>query len=359
MWLGEGPGDACGVGARSVRKVCDKEKVMKPAIAASAVAAFLAGLLAVTAAATGASTTMKAPAAPVLAATFPGDTLAESLAIDGQGNMYVTVTDQDITWTDGSGRLVRIAPDGSKTQLGRELETGGCCLTGVALDGRGRIYVADATQAESMHPAVYRLDPGGWTEVLRLPTWSFPNGLAFHGRWLYVSDSTLGAVWRTDPASFTDDTDGTPWLQDTSLLAPAGFGANGLAFFKDDLYVAVADAGSILRVPIASHGSPGTPSVVVQDPALVTADGISFDQKGNLYATVNASNSLWRLTPKGTLEQISTGIALSYPTFAVFGTTKAMATTLYVENGVPGEGYADGPYIIALDIGTGGAALPS
>ena len=219
------------------------------AVAALCAAALLAG-------SAGAKAEAKGPSGWATVASFPSGTFAESLAIDARGSIYVTVTD----WANATGYLERIARDGTARPLA-SLPTGDCCLTGVVLDARGRIYVADATfGAEGApSPGVFRFDrPDHWTQVLTLPAESFPNGLAFHGRWLYVSDSTRGAIWRTDPTTITDATTGTPWLEDAGLLAPEGFGANGLAFWKDDLFVAVADAGSILRVPIRTHGTPAS-----------------------------------------------------------------------------------------------------
>ena len=147
--------------------------------------------------------------------TFPAGTFVESLAIDASGTMFVSLTD----WASGTGSVVKITPNGTQTALGSPLLTGDCCLTGVALDPHGRLCVADATLSDTPAPAVYRLDPPDtWTPVLTLPPESFPNGLAFHGRWLYVSDTTAGAIWRTDPTTTTTGT--TPWLSNPGLLAP-------------------------------------------------------------------------------------------------------------------------------------------
>jgi len=71
-------------------------------------------------------------------------------------------------------------------------------------------------------------------------------------------------------------------------LAPYGFGANGVAFYHNALYVSVADAGSIVRFSIQPDGSPGPWEYIVPPhvrPA--TLDGIAFDVTGKLWLTVN------------------------------------------------------------------------
>ena len=58
------------------------------------------------------------------------------------------------------------------------------------------------------------------------------------------------------------------------LIAPLGFpvGANGVAVWKRDLYVAVTEHGRIVRIPILPDGSAGEAEVLL---AMVYDDAAS------------------------------------------------------------------------------------
>ncbi len=279
---------------------------------------------------------------PVITTFTPGD-FPESLAIDGQGNLYASL--------GFIGEVVKVTPDGQQQKLA-SLPVGAGLLTGLAFDADGNLYVADATfEASPTPPGVFRIGAGGAvTRVATLPADSFPNGLAFHDGYLYISDSSRGAIWRLPRRG-----DAAIWLQDPLLAPKTSIGANGLAFWRGSLYVAVADSGTIVRVPLTSGGSAGTPMVVAQAPLLRTADGIAFDVQGNLYVTVN-DNRLVRLAPDGGLTQLAAkNDGLVYPTMPVFGATPATRTTLYITNGALLNGTPD---IVAFDAGVRGLPLP-
>ncbi len=289
-----------------------------------------------------------APAKLPVITTFNPGSFPESLAVDGQGNLYASL--------GFIGKVVKITPSGQQQQPPvASLDVGAGFLTGLAFDPGGNLYVADATFEASPPPGVFRIGANGAvTRVATLPReGSFPNGLAFHDGYLYISDSSLGVIWRLAPG-------GTPdvWLEDTTLLAPkvsTGIGANGLAFWRGSLYVSVADSGTIVRVPLTGGGNAGTPVVVAQAPLLRTADGIAFDMQGNLYVTVN-DNRLVRLAPDGGLTQLAAkNNGLAYPTMPAFGTTTMTRTTLYMTNGALLNGTPD---IVAFDAGVRGQALP-
>src|SRR5262249_28966849 len=158
------------------------------------------------------------PAGPVVSAqaasaklpvitTFTRNHFPESLAIDGQGNLYASL--------DYIGQVVQVTPGGQQ-HLVASFDVGAGFLTGLAFDPSGNLYVADATfEASPTPPGVFRIGAGGAvTRVAALPTFSFPNGLAFHDGSLYISDSSLGVIWRLPPGG-----NPTVWLKDP-LLAP-------------------------------------------------------------------------------------------------------------------------------------------
>ena len=289
------------------------------------------------------------PSAPTVVTSFGFPEFAESLAADRYGNLYAAVTN----WDTESGQVVRISTLGVQSAYGDALEEG--MVTGLAFDGKGNLYIGFASFSPETPQGVFRVEPEGPpTQILSLGWESFPNGLAFHAGYLYVSDSTLGAVWRVRPGHEVPPVE--PWLQDPLLAPTTQLGANGLAFRGNDLYVAVWDAGRIVRVPVKGHGAPGDATVVPggEQAALAEVDGIAFDVRGNLYATTN-TNGVLRLAPDGTLESLVDASWLDYPTMPVFGTAPDARTMLYVANG--SFDYAS-PNVIAFDVGVHGLELP-
>jgi len=133
--------------------------------------------------------------------------------------------------------------------------------------------VAAATFSDVPLPGVFRIATDGSVKrVMTLPVQSFPNGLACRKGYLYVSDSSLGAVWRA--RSTAGSSPSAPWFKN-ALLKPSmnGLGANGIAFFGNQLFVAASDSGRIVRVPVKTDGSAGTLTVVANLKALRSADG--------------------------------------------------------------------------------------
>ena len=115
--------------------------------------------------------------------------------------------------------------------------------------------------------------------MLTLPSSSFPNGLAFHDGYLYVSDSGLGAIWRVQPDG---ENPSAPWYEDALLAPSKSIGANGIAFDAtgSNLYVAVADSGRLVRLTLAGDGNVSGANVVLRSKQLNSVDGIAFDSGG-------------------------------------------------------------------------------
>jgi sugar lactone lactonase YvrE len=291
-------------------------------------------------------------------ATFPAadwGTFAESMAADSHGNLIVSATDwgfSDETTADSNiGVLWQVTQSGHKRRLARLDVSPGGMMTGVALDEAGHVYAAlfDFGDPQTLGSGVFRLGANGsLKKVVALPAGSWPNGIAIHDGRLFITDSSLGAVWRARLGGGTAKPT-RPWIQ-SDLLAPgdpatdatvSGIGANGLAFRGDRLYVTDYDFGRIVRVPVLHKGSAGTPVVVAERAKLKTADGIAFDALGGLWITTNSgttgaapSGALYRLAPSGRLATLADDPGwLNYPTMPVFGTTASTKRTLFVENG--------------------------
>ncbi len=316
--------------------------------------------------------------APERVATFsPGSwgSFAEGMAADSHGNLYASLTTwgyYDETTADSNiGELWKITPAGAMTLVATmDLSPYGM-LVGVAVDRRDHVYVAVWDMGAGMTVnGVCRLQNGELDQVVALPEGSWPNGLAFHDRRLYISDSALGAVWRARVSSGVASPS-EPWVQ-SDLLAPgdpatdptvSGLGVNGIAFQGDRLYAVVADYGRVVRIRERGDGSAGDPATVCERAKLRTADGIAVDIAGGLWIAVNAgttgaspSGALYRLTPGGSLTTIADDPGwMNYPTQPVFGTSPQTRGTLFVESGAY-YGWEDGsaPDIQRIHVGIPG-----
>jgi sugar lactone lactonase YvrE len=296
-----------------------------------------------------AATPATVPLTTVLSLDPAANEYPEGIAIDKRGNIYVGLV--------FDGRIFRLGPDGSRSTL-TTLPLGGGLLVGLAVDAPGNVYAALASFDPATH-GVWRISPEGASErIAALDPAGFPNGLAFDDRGnLFVSDSFLATIWRIGRGAGTAEA----WLQSPLLagdpVSGFGFGANGLAFWRGDLYVANTDLGSIVRVPVQPDGQAGAPEIYVADPAIAFADGIAFDVRGSLYV-VNSllTNTLVRIAPDRTLETLATAAdGLDYPASVAFGTGRGERTQLYIAN--VGANF-DRPSVMKADVGVPGVPLP-
>jgi sugar lactone lactonase YvrE len=128
-----------------------------------------------------------------------------------------------------------------------------------------------------------------------------PNALVFdsHGN-LYVSDSFQGAIFKiTNPESCAPDCFVETFSHDP-LLATAGFppfGANGLAFNRDESALFIANTGDdrVLKLDMVS----GTRKVTVFAESINGADGIVMDDKGLLWVAANQADEIVALNANG------------------------------------------------------------
>jgi sugar lactone lactonase YvrE len=270
----------------------------------------------------------------------------EGLAIDHRGNLYVGVAFQ--------GAILKFAPDGTRSTLAT-LDVGDGLLVGLAADADGDVYAA----LDSFDPAtqgIWRVSRTGTVaRIAALDPNGFPNGLAFddHGN-LYVTDSTLGTIWRIRACGRT----ATAWST-SPLLAPrpgpdGGTGANGIALWHGSVYVSNSDDNSIVRIRMNPDGSAGAATTYARSPAIGDADGIAFDSRGRLYvASSFRSNTLVRLAPDGTIQTLATAAdGLDYTASVAFGTSHGERGDLYFTNAGVNFGT---PSVMKADVGVGGS----
>ena len=219
----------------------------------------------------------------------------EGITADIFGNFYVTsfapngpIANGRIAVLSHSGHVLRVL----------DVVTGSAGLLGIAFNPKTHdLLIADLglAQVVKVNPftgasSVFASIPGG-------PGVAGPNALAFDGDGnVYISDSFQGVIWRTGPHGGAAN----EWVK-SPLLATSGippFGANGLAFNKNESALFVANTGddAIVRIPVAG-GVPGDPAVLVY--GINGADGLIIDHDDNIWVAANQSDEIVVIDPTG------------------------------------------------------------
>lgn len=215
-----------------------------------------------------------------------------------------------------SGTVYRIDTDGNAKAIATLFPIGeypSLIALGLLLGHDDSIYVLANTWDPATH-GVWQVHLDGSVRLVaaiptqgflnELPTYGFLNAQAFDRQGnRYVTDSTLGAIWKVTPEGKVQ-----LWTQSDLLIwatDPTGpFGAAGIAYRDGTLFVTNVDTGAgtlpylrgsnypVVSVPIAPDGSAGPVQVsVVGD--IRAADGIAFDHHGNMYVADFGGEPAW------------------------------------------------------------------
>jgi gluconolactonase len=225
----------------------------------------------------------------------------------------VTVGPDGTIYAGGeAGQIYRVALDGTWQQIAT---TGGFVL-GLCLDGAGAIYACDL----GLH-AVKRIDRDGnvTTYSAGAPErpMAVPNYPVFTADGtLYVSDSggwkeNGGCLFRIRPGGETE-------------VVCSGLEAfpNGMALHPDGsrLYVVLSNLPGVVSLDLHDDGPVGPARTEVELPRTVP-DGLAFDSEGNLYIACYTPDVIYRLTPSGELTVMAAdweGVIFATPTNIVF-----------------------------------------
>lgn len=284
-----------------------------------------------------------------------GNAHGGAIAINHRGAVFVTRTVSH--QTGNVGRVLRVSPSEQVTTFGPRIRLGRYGhLTGIAVDGHGRVYAA-ATSYGPMRNRIYRVAPATTTVVASTvgsrDGYSAPQGLAFHAGLLYVADAYAHAIWRFRPSANAQELT-TPWIQDPSLAArtAGGHGVMGIAFWNNTLFATNADKGLLVKVSQGPLGNPSTPHVVARMKQLVGAAGLAFDPNGHIWAAVAGTNQvgdaaphlgqrILLLTRAGRLWFETTDARwMDYPNAIGLGRTQATRQRMFVLNGSRYQGKA-------------------
>lgn len=223
----------------------------------------------------------------------------ENIALAPGGTAYVTFAKaRQVAAVSPSGQVQILATLPEPADAGVHTPALGFPLTtGIVRSHDGTLYFLYATGTADL-TGVWRLRPGGRPQrIAALPSTGLPNGLALEARTgtLYVTDSTLGTIWRVPISGGT----ATVWSTDPAL-AHAGFlGANGLKIHNGAVWATNLDRGTILRIPIRPGGRAGTAEVTAT--GLTGIDDFAFTGHGNrILAALDTANEVALVRPDGT-----------------------------------------------------------
>ena len=295
------------------------------------------------------------PQPEVLASFVSGQDIPESVTTDDEGNLYVSV-----------GNTVQKRPPGGAFSVLGTLPLPIAAL-GVKVGPDGCVYNASTSLSATPGAFVWRLCSGSVEAFAELDHGGAPNDLAFDDDGsLFVTDPLLGEIWKIDEAG-----NAAVFLQHPLLAGdPADpalifrqIGVNGIAFDKHhrNLYVSNTDRGTVLRIDLSA--SAPTPVVFAQDARLRGADGIAFDQSGELWVAVNKTDTLASVDKRGRVRLHASGAPLDAPSSVVFGATRHDKHTLYLTSSAfsrtlglqPGT---PAPALVRLRAATPGLPLP-
>ena len=239
-------------------------------------------------------------AVTTFAALPAGAAHPEGITVDAAGNVYVTTF--DVTKASGPGTLLVFSPSG---RLLRQVAVAGSSnllldlafhpTTGALLMidfGQQTVFSVNSATGAAI---VFGVIPGG--------AGAGPNVLTFDSNGnVYVTDSFQGTIWRTGPGGGVF----TSWLS-SPLLSTGGvppFGANGLAFNKNETALFVANTGNdtVVKIPVTSNGTDpvaGTPGVFAN--SVNGADGLIIDDDDNIWVAANQADEIVVLNPSGRL----------------------------------------------------------
>lgn len=211
-----------------------------------------------------------------------------------------------------AGQIYRVELDGTHRQIG---STGGFIL-GLCLDADSNVYACDLAKHQ-----VFKITQAGEVSVYSSGApdrpMRTPNYPAFDrdGN-MYVGDSGSwkgndGCIFRIAPGGVTEVwTDRVRNFPNGVAVHPSG----------SHLYAVESLVPAIQRIAIEADGSAGTIETVVELPHNVP-DGIAFDVAGNLYVACYTPDVIYRVTPDGELAVLASdweSVTFATPTNVAF-----------------------------------------
>ncbi|MCJ1466086.1 hypothetical protein MMC07_004705 [Pseudocyphellaria aurata] len=240
---------------------------------------------------------------------FPPGTWVENLAVRHNGKILVTrLSSPELLQVDNRGRqppkVVHTFPNCTSltgiTHFGKDVfyvVTGNFSLsTFKAVPGSWSVWKVDVRHR---HPHITKEKPARVSLVANFPDAIMLNGISRlnrHKKWLYVSDSGAGVVYRLKAKTGKIDT-----ILDDELMKPGPSaygdhinGVNGIHTESDQLFFSNMYRGILARIPIELDGSSRSKARKVAD--VEGVDDFIFNESHNVVAAQNIINRLGRVT---------------------------------------------------------------
>jgi putative intracellular protease/amidase len=283
-------------------------------------------------------------------AEFPVNTFLENIAVNAQGDIFVTSYEE--------GKIYQVSEG-----IYKEFANVKGNAAGIAFDRDGNLLIAGAHEktASDKIQTVFQIDKNGSVEPLvSIADAIFLNGLTYlnDNRYL-IADAYKGVVWEVDVTAKTAHV----WLEhewlkrlDTANPFPA---INGVKIYGNALYASNTQRQQVICIPLTSDYTPGIPEVFVTN---VHLDDFAFDMHGNLYGTTHVYNSAVRISRDGQVTTIAKAAqGMTGNTALAFGRTSDDRTSVYVTtNGgmsLPPATGVEPAKVVRLDVGIEGLVL--
>ena len=213
-----------------------------------------------------------------------------------------------------AGQIYRISLNSGKVT---EIANTGGFILGLALDASNNIYACDVSDR-----SIKKIAPDGYVTTYATGTdedpFITPNYPVFDSKGnLYVCDS---GDWKQDNGKiFKISPGGISEVWDRRLKEFP----NGICISPDEGYLVVAmslNPPRIAKVLIDRDGNPDKIDTLVEIPGTVP-DGVLFDRQGFIYVSCYRPDRIYRLSPLGELEILADdfeGTVISVPTNLAF-----------------------------------------
>ena len=213
-----------------------------------------------------------------------------------------------------AGQIYRISLNSGKVT---EIANTGGFILGLALDASNNIYACDVSDR-----SIKKITPDGYVTTYATGTdedpFITPNYPVFDSKGnLYVCDS---GDWKQDNGKiFKISPGGISEVWDRRLKEFP----NGICISPDEGYLVVAmslNPPRIAKVLIDRDGNPDKIDTLVEIPGTVP-DGVLFDRQGFIYVSCYRPDRIYRLSPLGDLEILADdfeGTVISAPTNLAF-----------------------------------------
>lgn len=298
----------------------------------------------------------------VTVATFDAVNLfqyIEGLAIDHAGNVYVGIYYY--------GQIEKITPSGVVTIFASlPVGTLGGGIVGLAVDDADDVYAC--LSSYDTNQGIWKIshDGSSMKQIAAIDPAGFPNGMAFDAEGnIFVTDSTLGRVWRISRCTGSLEVFAQgPLFEPNNPLGDrvGSYGANGIQIDDDALWVTNTDKGAIVRIDLLSFRH--EPELWLQSDNLIGADGNAFDEDHNQYVALDANgnpppavaNTIVRITPRKVIQTLFTpSEGLDAPATVAFGQAPGQRRQFFWTN----SGFAfNEPTVMRSDVGEEGVRLP-